>query len=126
MFKKRDEYYVDELIVLLITYCQGEWIIKRSIDCLIGFLSYRQYFSQLTEDTIIKHGQFWNYEASLAALTSLLFFEIQRNGLLRTRGLLSLSHPTDIILAKQHAHFKSETLGYDFEKFIELISISYF
>ena len=52
---------------------------------------------------LVKCDQFWHFEVSLTALTSLLFIEIQRNGLLRAKGVIILdtghhltSHPTDI------------------------------
>ena len=49
---------------------------------LIGyrFTPYRQSFSHVTAV------QFWNFEVSLAVLTSLLFIEIQWYGLLRAKG----------------------------------------
>ena len=49
------------------------------------------------------NARLWNVEVSLVALTSLLFYEIQRNGLLRAKGVVVLDtghywkfHPTDI------------------------------
>ena len=44
---------------------------------------------------LFKGDQFWNFEVSIAALTSLLFIEIQYNGLLRAKGvvILDTGHP---------------------------------
>ena len=65
------------------------------------FTQYWQYFSHITA---AKDDQFLNFEVSLGVLISQLFFEIQRNGLLRAKGVVFhyighhlTPHPKDII-----------------------------
>ena len=55
---------------------------------VLGFTPYRQYFSHVTAVTIREMIGYEILKCSLAALRSLLFYEIQRNGLLRAKGLL--------------------------------------
>ena len=72
---------------------------------VLGFTPYRQYSSHVTAEV---NDRLWNFDVTLAALSSLVFYETQRNGLLRAKGLLSLtrgtiltSHPTDIKMNDQ-------------------------
>ena len=52
------------------------------------FTPYRQYSSHDNGDDYQVNDRLWYLEVSLAALTSLLFFEIQRNDLLRAKGVI--------------------------------------
>ena len=62
----------------------NDWLID------LSFTPYQQYLSHVTAATIVKCDQFWDFEVSLAALSSLLFIQVQWNGLLCVKGVVIL------------------------------------
>ena len=83
------------------------------IDCF-GFYAVSAIFQPCNIVDYLLNDRLWNVQVSLAALTSLLFYETQRNGLLRARWVIILDtgKPDNVPSDGQWAHEGCKLITY--------------